>query len=176
MTFRDTFVTSLTTLALAFCISCPAKAQTENENVAWKIVTDWRVDCSRPDFVQAFPFRSVETAVFNLHGTSTEDVVNSTLYLFVFGRLHFENRADGVFRPAPAGYSNLTVLNANKVRTVWDLPNNQFVQEIERRGHSCHVTRSVNLKSGMKEYTLFDGDTMRYCSRIEVRAISCEIN
>lgn len=64
----------------------------------------------------------------------------------------------------------------NQVRAVWDLPNNQLVLNVMAHGRACSANLSFRLKPGKKEYSMFDGSQMYYCSAQRLLQTSCEAN
>jgi hypothetical protein len=159
-------------MALALLFSGEAVAQ--KGNVSLKAVFDLQFDCERPFFVRNHPIRSVFTGVLHADKSATADLAISGVLLT--NRVHFDARLGNASQDAPGGTSSLRVVARNQIRAIWDLPNNQLVLNIVGTGRSCSANLKLRLKPGKREYSMFDGNQMYYCSQHRLLRTSCEAN
>jgi hypothetical protein len=157
-------------IALALSFSSEAVAQTASANL--KANFNLQFDCERPFYVRNHPIRAVFTAVLNADKSASADLTISGIFLT--NRVHFDARLGGASQPAPGGTSRLRVIARNRLRAIWDLPNNQFILDIVTAGRSCSTSLNIKLKPGKQEYSMFDGVRMYYCSKQEVLRTTCQ--
>jgi hypothetical protein len=167
---RATFSGSLATLALGVCLGSQAESQTSGLSVRVKF--GFESDCERPVFVRNFPTSAEFEGFLTPEGRVYGDL---SMWPTLSPRIHFEMQPNGAPAPAPGGYISLKVLSNNHYRAIWDLPTDQFLVDIDRRGKFCTARLTIRLGPGMSEYSIFNG-IMNYCSRIELKRISCETN
>jgi hypothetical protein len=158
-------------IALALLISSEAVAQTSSVNL--KANFELQFDCERPVLVRNHPIQAAFTAVLNTNKSASADLVITGI-IFT-NTVHFDARLGGA-QSAPGGTSSLRVLASNHIRAIWSLPNNQLILDIVTSGRSCSANLSIRLKPGMREYTMFDGSQMYYCSNQRVQQTSCQLN
>jgi hypothetical protein len=132
---------------------------------------DQRFDCERPFKVRNHPIRSEFKATLNADKTATATLAITGI-IFT-NTVRFDARLGGGAQSAPGGTSALRVLPGNRLQGVWDLPNNQLILEIASRGSSCTAKLNFRLKPGKKEYSLYDGRTMFYCTKHQLLASTC---
>jgi len=161
-----------TAIALAFSLSSNALAQTTSANL--RADFDLQFDCERPFFVRNHPIRAAFTASLNANKSASADLAITGMVFT--NRVHFDARLGGAPQPAPGGTSSLHVIASNRLRAVWNLPNNQLILDIVTAGRSCSANLSIKLKPGMQEYTMFDGSHMYYCSKQRLLRSSCQAN
>jgi uncharacterized protein YceH (UPF0502 family) len=89
--------------------------------------------------------------------------------------VHFDARLGGRPQPAPGGTSQLRVVSSNRLRAIWDLPNNQLILDIKAARESCSLVLNIKLKPGKREYTMFDGRRFHYCSNRRIIATACQL-
>jgi hypothetical protein len=161
-----------TTIALAVSLSSQAVAQTSS--VGGKADFDLQFDCEHPFLVRNHPIHAVMTAVLNADNSASADLaITGTLFA---NSVHFDARLGAASQSAPGGTSSLRVIAGNHLRASWSLPNNQLIVDIVTGRRSCSATLSIRLKPGMREYTMFDGSLMYYCSKQTVLRSSCRLN
>jgi hypothetical protein len=158
--------------ALALSLSSEAIAQTASVNL--KANFGLQFDCERPFLVRNHPIRAEFTAVLNANKSASADLVISGV-IFT-NTVHFDARLGGASQPAPGGTSRLRVIGSNRIRAIWDLPNNQFILDIVTAGRSCSTSLNIKLKPGKQEYSMFDGKRMYYCSKQKVLRTTCQAN
>jgi hypothetical protein len=139
---------------------------------AVRIKFGFDVDCNRPFTTQNYPVSAKFDAFVPAEGKASADLV---LSIPLSPRIHFDAQPNGASTPAPGGYSSLNVYSGGNYLAVWDLPNNQFLLSITRHNHSCKAQLFIKLRPDAREYSIYAG-VMNYCSRIELRNISCETN
>jgi hypothetical protein len=161
-------------MALALSLSGAAVAQTQSGDATLKAVFNLQFDCERPFFVRNHPIRAVFTGVLHPDKTASADLAITGVILT--NRVHFDARLGDASQAAPGGTSSLRVVGRNQIRAVWDLPNNQLVLNLVGKGRSCSANLAFRLKPGKKEYTMFNGSQMHYCSAQRLLSTSCEAN
>jgi hypothetical protein len=128
------------------------------------------VDCRTPLTVQNQPVHLRGSGTINPDRSGTADLtiqeLNSTI--------HFDGRLGGRPIAAPGGTSRLNVVSRNRLRAVWDMPNNQLVLDVVSHGQACTAIPSIVLKRGSHEYSLFDGRGWWTCSAVRVGPASCQ--
>jgi hypothetical protein len=135
---------------------------------------DLQFDCERPFLVRNHPIHAVFTGVLDTDKSASADLAITGR--FFTNTVHFDARLGATSQSAPGGTSSLRVMGGNRLRAIWNLPNNQFILDIVARGRSCSATLNIKLKPGMHEYSMFDGTTMYYCSKQTLLRTSCEAN
>jgi hypothetical protein len=128
------------------------------------------LDCERPFYVRDHAIHIDYTADLNADSTATADF--AIIGVFV-DKVHFDMKLGGSSL-APSGSTILRVMARNRLRLIWDLPNNQVLLDIIVAGKSCSAALNVTLKPGKREYTMSDGSHMYYCSAQKVLSASCE--
>jgi len=145
-------------LVLALVFSSDALAQAK-----FRIGFAGQVDCDKPSAVKNVPVRMEGNGVLNPDGSASADV---TLTAFVLSStIHFLGRLGAPPASAPGGTSQVRVAGRDRLRLIWNLPNNQFVVNIQVKGQSCSAQLQPILKPGKTQYTFFDGRTYHYCGR-----------
>jgi hypothetical protein len=161
-------------IALALLVSGKAVAQTQSGDATLKAVFNLHFDCERPFLVRNHPIRATFTGVLHPDKTAAADLAITGVILT--NTVHFDARLGEASHAAPGGTSSLRVIARNQIRAVWDLPNNQLVLNVTGKGRSCTANLAFRLKPGKKEYTLFNGSQMYYCSAQRLLNTSCEAN
>lgn len=156
-------------LVLALSLSGEAGAQSGSARV--KADFDMRFDCERPLVVRNHPIRAEFKAVLNTDKSATADLAITGI-IFT-NRVHFDARLGGS-QAAPGGTSQLRVAAANRLRAIWSLPNNQLILDIVSAGRTCSAKLNIQRKARVKEYSMFDGRRMYYCSKYRVLSSSCQ--
>jgi hypothetical protein len=170
MRVKPFFACSLFVAAVAW--STPSMAQTAVAK--FHIHFSGSVDCQQPIAAANIPISGDGTGVLNSDGSASADVTETA---FVFSNtIHFDGRIGARPQPAPSGTAMVRVQGKNSLRLIWNLPNNALVVSIVTRGQSCSASFAANLFPGKREYTLFDGSTIHYCSRPRVASASCEVH
>jgi hypothetical protein len=157
-------------MALVLSLSSAAIAQTGSAHFQAKF--ELTFDCERPLLVRNHPIHAVFTAVLNTDKSASADLALTGL-IFT-NRVHFDARLGATSQPAPGGTSQLRVISSNRLRGVWDLPNNQLVLDIIAVKSSCSTALNIKLKPGKTEYSMFDGHTFFYCSAYHLLGSDCQ--
>jgi hypothetical protein len=157
---------------VAVACSTPAIAQTAVAK--FHIRFSGAVDCQQPIAAANIPISGDGSGVLNSDGSASADVTETA---FVFSNtIHFDGRIGARPQPAPGGTAMVRVQGKNSLRLIWNLPNNALVVSILTHGQTCSASFAANLFPGKREYTLFDGSTIHYCSRPRVASASCEVH
>ena len=131
------------------------------------------VDCIQPIRASNIPISGDGTGVLNSDGSASADLTQTA---FVFSStIHFDGRLGARPTAAPGGSAQVRVTGRNSLKLIWNLPNNALVVNIATRGQSCSASFAANLFPGKRQYTLFDGNTIHYCSRPRVAQTSCQV-
>jgi hypothetical protein len=131
------------------------------------------VDCQQPIQAQNIPISLDGNGAINTDGSAFADVTETA---FIFSSMiHFDGRLGARPTAAPGGSAQVRVTGRNGLKLIWNLPNNALVVNIATRGRSCSASFAANLFPGKRQYTLFDGNTIHYCSRPRVAQTSCEV-
>ena len=163
------FISSLlTTIGLLLCSELPCSAT----SVHFKGDSDLQFDCERPLHVRGHAIHVDYTADLNSDRTAVADFAIIGVFT---DKVHFDMKLGGSVN-GPNGATSLRVMAANRLRLIWDLPNNQLILDLTVAGRSCSANLSINLKTGKQEYSVSDGYQMYYCSSQKVLRTSCEIN
>ena len=171
MRVKSIFASSCIVAAVLAC-STPAMAQTAIAK--FHVRFSGTVDCQQPIAATNIPISGDGTGVLNSDGSASADVTETA---FVFSNtIHFDGRIGARPQPAPAGTAMVRVQGKNSLRLIWNLPNNALVVSIVTRGQGCSASFAANLFPGKREYTLFDGSTIHYCSRPRVASASCDVH
>ncbi len=158
--------------AIALAVSLSSEAVAQTSSVGGKANFDLQFDCERPFLVRNHPIHAVVTALLNADKSASADLAITGR--FFTNRVHFDARLGGAPQSAPGGTSNLRVIASNHLRAIWSLPNNQLIVDIVTARRSCSASLSIKLKPGMREYTMFDGSQMYYCSKQTLLRTSCQ--
>jgi hypothetical protein len=158
-------------VAVPYCIVSSVESQAAD--AATRIKFTLEVDCDRPFSFHNYPVNSEMDGFLSSEQKAYADL---TMFTLNSPRIHFEAQMGGVPSPAPGGYASLKILHNNFYRTVWDLPNNQFLLDIDLQKNLCNAKLSIKLRPGKREYSIYDGLIMYYCSRVDIKNISCEKN
>ena len=162
------------TLCLGAAVVLPARA--EAESAAVRINFTMEVDCSHPLPAYHLPIHGEFTGHFGPDpGKAATADLSLTALLVFSSHVHFVAQPGGAPYPATVGSSSIKILSNDRVRANWDLPNNVLSFDIEQHAQSCNATLTVALKPGKGEYSLYGGGMMNFCSRAEVRSVSCEV-
>ena len=131
------------------------------------------VDCQQPIAANNVPISGDGTGAIYTDGSAYADVTETA---FVFSStIHFDGRLGARPTLAPGGSAQVRVAGRSGLKLIWNLPNNALVVNIATRGQSCSASFAANLFPGKRQYTLFDGSTVHYCSRPRVAQTSCEV-
>jgi hypothetical protein len=149
----------------------PATAYAQSPGINFETSFELGVDCDRPVQVRDFHVQGRGTGVLRADRTGSADLQITTL---ATSTIHFDGRLGGAPRPAPGGTtSEMHVVGGNRLRLIWNLPNNQLIADLVLSKHGCTAIPGVRLKPGMREYSLFDGNGYYYCARPRVLRTSC---
>src|SRR5258708_4189150 len=163
------FVRDLT-LVLGLTFSSQAvltKATAQTAVAKFHIHFSGSVDCQQPIAANNVPISGDGTGAIYTDGSAYADVTETA---FVFSStIHFDGRLGARPTLAPGGSAR------SGLKLIWNLPNNALVVNIATRGQSCSASFAANLFPGKRQYTLFDGSTIHYCSRPRVAQTSCEV-
>jgi hypothetical protein len=158
------------TVILGLVLSNDAIA--EKNGIRFAIDGDLAVDCTQPVQVQNASVRLQGTGALNANRSATADLVITS---FVSSStIHFDAHLGGAPRAAPGGTTQLHVIGRNRLRLVWNLPNNLLTVDIATTGQSCSASLGVSLKPGKQQYTLFDGSRYYFCARPRILRTSCQ--
>ena len=164
------FASHLVLIAGLF-VSAPAMAQTAVAK--FHIHFSGSVDCDQPIQAKNIPISGDGSGAIYTDGSAVADVTETA---FIFSStIHFDGRLGARPTSAPGGSAQVRVAGRNNLRLIWNLPNNALVVNITTRGQSCSASFGANLFPGKRQYTLFDGNTIHYCSRPRVAQTSCEV-
>jgi len=131
------------------------------------------VDCQQPIAAANIPISGDGSGVLNTDGSASADITQTA---FIFSStIHFDGRIGAAPTAAPGGTAQVRVSGRNSLKLIWNLPNNALVVNIVTWGRSCSASFGANLFPGKRQYTLFDGSTIHYCSRPRVAQASCEV-
>jgi hypothetical protein len=130
-------------------------------------------DCERPFYVRNHPIHATFDAVLNTNKGASADLAIAGM--FSTSHVHFDARLGGAWQPAPGGTSLLRVVSSNRLRAVWNLPNNELILDITTARTSCSSLLNIKLKPKMQEYTMFDGSTFYYCSGYRLVGWTCQV-
>jgi hypothetical protein len=158
--------------AIALAVSLSSEAVAQTSIISGKANFDLQFDCERPFLVRDHPIHAEVTALLNADKSASADLaITGTIFT---NKVHFDARLGAASQSAPGGTSSLRVMASNHLRAIWSLPNNQIIVDFVAAGRSCSATLGIRLKPGMREYTMFDGSLMYYCSRQKVLRSSCQ--
>ena len=158
-------------LTAGLMFSAQAMAQTPLAN--FHVHFTGSVDCQQPIAATNIPISGDGSGVLNTDGSASADITQTA---FIFSStIHFDGRIGAAPTAAPGGTAQVRVSGRNSLRLIWNLPNNALVVNIATRGRSCSANFGANLFPGRRQYTLFDGSTIHYCSRPRVAQASCEV-
>jgi hypothetical protein len=132
---------------------------------------DGSVDCTRPIAVRNFALRGEGTAVLYSDRRATMDYTQRGLSST---QVRFDAKLGGAPSPAPGGTASLRVVNRNKLRAVWSLPNNDIILNVSVGRNSCVATLDARLKRGAREFSVYDSGMLAYCGRPRISQISCQ--
>lgn len=159
--------------AVLAALTCPSsEARAQSGSVQLVANFDQRFDCHRPFQVTNHPIRSEFKAMLRADKTATATLTMRGV--ISSNTVQFEARLGSGARSAPGGgTSQLRVMPGNRLRGIWDLPNNQIILDIAATGRTCKATVAIKLKPGHKEYSLYGGPRMYYCSKHTVLSSTC---
>jgi hypothetical protein len=161
--------------AIAFAVSLPSAAIAQSGSAHMNARFELEFNCERPLFVRNAPVHADFDAVLNPDKTASADLVLSSDLGPGTSTVHFDARLGGRPQPAPGGISQLRVTSSHQLRAIWDLPNNQLILDINAvRRADCLTTLKIGLKPGRREYTMFDGQTLHYCSKYRLLGGTCQ--
>jgi hypothetical protein len=132
---------------------------------------DGVVNCTRPLAVQNFALHGEGRAVLYSDKRATLDYTQRGLSST---QVNFDARLGGAPSPAPGGTASLRVVNRNTLRAVWSLPNNDMILNVSVARNSCVARIDARLKSGAREYSLYDSGILVYCSRPKIMNVACQ--
>lgn len=156
-------------LTVVFVSEAPAAAP----GIRFRVDFDLMVNCDQPIQVRNFIVRGSGTGVLNLDKSTTADIrLNAGLFPKT---IHFEGGLGRGSTVAPGGTSRVSVVGRNRLRIIWDLPNNQLIGDITIVGQSCSASLDSKLKRGRTQYTVFDGSQFYYCERPALIRSACAV-
>jgi hypothetical protein len=158
--------------AAILLLGLTSHARAQGAGINFKGDFDMVVDCTEPRAVRNFPLHGSVNGVLNLDKSGSADLSVSGSSFAT--SLHFEGRLGQGPAAAPGGSSQFHVVGPNRLRLTWDLPNNQLNNTIVISGQRCSSIVDVRRKSG-RVYTLHDGSTYHYCSRLAITHTSCSV-
>lgn len=95
--------------------------------------------------------------------------------IFTTNTVHFDVRLGRSSQSAPQGTAQLRVVAANRLRAIWDLPNNQLALDVVTSGRTCTSLLEIKLKPGKQEYALYGENRYYYCSKYQLLRSSCNV-
>lgn len=134
---------------------------------------DLAFDCHRPFNVKNHPIRARFKAVLNSDKSASADLALSGI--FTTNTVHFDVRLGRSSQSAPQGTAQLRVVAANRLRAIWDLPNNQLTLDVVTSGNTCTSLLAIKLKPGKTEYALYGGNRYYYCTNFRLLRSSCNV-
>jgi hypothetical protein len=160
-------------LATALAMICAGEVHAQNAVFSFKGGFEAIVDCERPLTLHNLPISGTVTGSLNSDKTGSADL---NLIAVLPSRVHFDGRL-GRTTPAPGGTTGrMQIVGHNRLRLVWDLPNNLLVVDVAVGARSCTASLSTQLKRGQREYSFYNGHAFFYCARPRVTSTSCSIN
>ena len=158
-------------VALVLPLSSGAGAQTAVAHLQSKF--ELTFDCERPFNVRNHPIHATFDAVLNTNKSASADLAIAGM--FATSHVHFDARLGGAWLPAPGGTSLLRVVSSNRLRAIWNLPNDELILDITTAKASCSSLLNIKLKPTKREYTMFDGSTFYYCSGYRLVGWTCQV-
>jgi hypothetical protein len=163
----------LRNLMLILGLTYPVQAMAQTPVAKFHIRFSGTVDCQQPVAANNIPISGDGTGAIFTDGSAYADVTETA---FIFSStIHFDGRLGARPTAAPGGSAQVRVAGRNGLKLIWNLPNNALVVNIATHGHTCSASFSANLFPGKRQYTLFDGSTIHYCSRPRVGGASCQV-
>jgi hypothetical protein len=156
-------------IALSLALSGPALAQ--SGTIKFRTDSSLVFDCEDPVHVKDYGVRASLTGALNADRSASADLAISGFMLST--NVHFDARLGRSSLPAPGGSSQLHVLSRDRIRAVWNLPNNNLIMDFSAAGRSCSAVLTIALKPGKKQYSMYGGK-FYYCSSARVLNTSCE--
>ena len=129
-------------------------------------------DCETPWKVKDYAVRAKLTGVLNADRSASADLAINGFMLNT--NVHFDARLGRSVLPAPGGTSQLRVLSRDRIRAVWNLPNNDLILDFVASGRSCSAVLTMRLKPGKTQYSMYSGSKFYYCSVARVLNTDCE--
>jgi hypothetical protein len=131
------------------------------------------VDCDRPLYLHNLPITATVKGQINSDKSGTADL---NLVAVLPSAVHFDGQL-GRTTAAPGGTTARMQITAhNRLRLVWDLPNNLLVVDVAIGRGSCTASLNAQLKRGQREYSLYNGHAFFYCGKPRVTSTSCSIS
>lgn len=156
-------------VVLALLPSSGARAQ--SSGIHFNAAFDLSVDCDQPKELHAAVVHGEGVGAINPDKTGTADL---TISAITTSTIHFDARL-GAAQPAPGGSAAISLIGGNRLRLIWDLPNNQVVTVIAVAGQSCTVSVDYKLKYGNRQYSLFDGQSFYFCKKPQLLRSTCSV-
>lgn len=167
---KATIATCALLTTLVGTIAAPASAQERVFRMNFSF--DGLVDCSRPIAVRDFALRGSGSAVLYSDRRAT---LAYTQHAVSATQVRFDAKLGATPMPAPGGTASLRVVNRNKLRAVWSLPNNDIVMNILVAGNNtCSVQIDNRLRRGAREFTLYYGGDLAYCQKPRISRVNCQ--
>jgi hypothetical protein len=170
------FVRSLMMLVLGLTLSSrvlSSQAMAQTTVAKFHIRFSGTVDCQQPVAANNISISGDGSGAIYTDGSAYADVTETA---FIFSStIHFDGRLGARPTAAPGGSAQVRVAGRNGLKLIWNLPNNALVVNISTRGQSCSASFAANLFPGKRQYTLYDGSTIHYCSRPRVADASCQV-
>lgn len=168
-----TFGTIARSLLIVLAAACANEARAQSEVFSFKGGFEAVVDCERPLTLHNLPISATITGAINSDKTGSADL---NLTAVLPSRVHFDGRL-GRTTPAPGGTTaRMQIVGHNRLRLIWDLPNNLLVVDVAIGARSCTASFANLLKRGQREYSLYNGHAFFYCAKPRVTSTSCQIS
>jgi hypothetical protein len=156
-------------VAVVFVSDAPAAVP----GIRFRVDFDLMMNCDQPIQVRNFIVRGSGAGVLNLDKSASADIrLNAGLFPKT---IHFEGGLGRGSTVAPGGASQVSVVGRNRLRIIWDLPNNQLIGTITVVGQSCSANLGSKLKPGRTQHTFFDGSQFYFCGRPALVRSACAV-
>ncbi len=147
-------------------------ALAQSRGIQFKGSFDAVVDCDQPLIVRDFKIHGEAAGVINPDRTGSADLEITALFP---ERMHLDGRL-GHWTTVPGGTGRMQITGHNRLRLIWNLPNNLLITDIAILRESCRANLTSQLKRGKTQYSLFHGNSYYYCSKPRVVATTCQVN
>jgi hypothetical protein len=139
-------------LVIALSPALSANAMAQSGAIKFRTDSSLVFDCEDPVTVKNYPVHASLTGALNPDRSASADLAITGFMLST--NVHFDARLGRSSLPAPGGSSQLRVLSLDRIRAVWNLPNNNLIMDFSGAGRSCTAVLTISLKPEKK--AIFD--------------------
>jgi hypothetical protein len=159
-----------TLFGLALSVLAGTAAHTQSGTLTTKIGYAGVIDCDQPKQVKDFPFSGEGTMKLSQDRSASLDMEMKGL---TRSELKIDTKLGN--RPTPGGTALLRVISASQLQAIWNLPNNAIIVTMRASPTACTMNVQFRLRSGARQYSIYDQNGFYFCSRPRMTSLTCVI-